>query len=69
MAKGSTGSPIGSGLGVSLPAIQVARAVDRLGPGEYIIRLVKPPHVGDPWEVEIARAETVQRLKVGGRPQ
>lgn len=56
---------------VSPQALSIARAIDRACrlPGRYTITLHLPGHRQDPWEVEIARAEPLQRIAPGRKPQ
>ncbi len=46
--------------GVSLPAVSMARAVDRLPPGDYIIKLVKPIVQMDTWDFEVLHTDLVK---------
>lgn len=54
---------------VSPQALSIARAIDRACrvPGRYTITLLLPGRRQDAWEVEIARAEPLQRMAAGRR--
>jgi hypothetical protein len=47
---------------VSLKSLKIARAIDRLPPGEYNIALVKTTSKGQEWNVQISRV--VQHLNI-----
>lgn len=49
-------------LGVSRRALSIARAIDRLPPGVYLVRVEKPALAALDWPVDIDRVESVQRL-------
>ena len=51
-------------LGVSQRALSLARAIDRLVPGEYYIDIIKPTLETKAWFVEIVKTETVQILNL-----
>lgn len=50
---------------VSERALSLARMVDRLPPGEYVIRLEKTPWRKNEWPIEISREESIPIKKVG----
>jgi hypothetical protein len=45
--------------------VSLARAIDRLPPGEYVIRLVKGELQALPWQAEIARSEPIRTMELG----
>lgn len=52
-------------LGISRKATAIARAIDRLPPGEFELRLEKPECRGDCWHVVIRRpGETVRDMMI-----
>ena len=54
-----------SDLGVSRRALAFARTVDRLPPGEYVVRLEKRTvSDGAGWKVELAQSTTVKVMEL-----
>ena len=49
--------------GVSQPAVSVARTIDRLPPGDYIIKLEKPSARSESWILEIVDTDLVDAIK------
>ena len=49
--------------GVSPPAASMARTIDRLPPGDYMIRLEKPRSNIDRWGLEIYFADMIMGVK------
>lgn len=49
---------------LSQRVIQLARAIDRLSPGEYVVRLVKPDMEAASWRVEIDRLDHIQNMAI-----
>jgi len=45
--------------------VSLAREIDRLPPGEYVIRLSKCDLKTSPWQAEITRSETVRNMEIG----
>lgn len=45
--------------------VSLGRALDRLPPGEYVIRLVKSDVQSAPWRAEIARSEPIRTMDLG----
>lgn len=61
---------MGNNNDVSREALSLARAIDRLPLGEFMVQLVKRHRRDGGWSVEISKSETVRRLGVGhGRKQ
>ncbi|MDH5605355.1 MAG: hypothetical protein OEY93_00550 [Anaerolineae bacterium] len=54
----------GLDVGVSRRALSLARVVDRLPPGEYLIRLKRSPFKTRPWQVEVLRGERLWAREV-----
>jgi hypothetical protein len=50
--------------GVSRRALRMARIVDRLPRGMFVIRLEKPGVRGGEWRVEVMKAERVREVEV-----
>jgi len=53
--------------GVSPPAASMARTVDRLPPGDYIIKLVKPVVQVDTWDFEVLHTDLAVKKEVNTR--
>ena len=53
--------------GVSPPAASMARAVDRLPPGDYIIKLVKPVVQMDTWDFEVLHTNEAIKKEINSR--
>lgn len=51
-------------VGISQRALSLARSVDRLPPGEYLIRLKRSPFKTCPWQVEVLREERLWEREV-----
>ena len=49
--------------GVSQPAASMARTIDRLPPGDYIIKLVKPDTPLPQWVLEILHTDIIHPVK------
>ena len=45
--------------GISLPAVSMARTIDRLPPGDYIIKLEKPSSRVETWTLEILYTDLI----------
>lgn len=52
---------------VSSEAFQVAKALDRLPPGEYIVHLSKQVARDGGWRAKIVRSETVREVGRGNK--
>ena len=53
---------------ISKTALSVARILDRLDPGEYVISLVKPGRRREHfWSVTISRTEKIEQRTLGKR--
>jgi hypothetical protein len=50
---------------LSARVVSLAREIDRLPPGEYVIRLVKCDLKSMPWQAEIVRAESLRVMELG----
>jgi len=44
--------------------VSLAREIDRLPPGEYVIRLTKCELKALPWQAEITRAEPIRTMEI-----
>ena len=53
--------------GVSISAASMARTVDRLPPGDYIIKLVKPVVQMDTWTLEILYTDLAVQKEINSR--
>lgn len=53
--------------GASLRATLLARAIDRLSPGKYSIRVTIDEMDAKDWVIEIERAEPIQKLSLARR--
>ena len=49
---------------LSARVVSLAREIDRLPPGEYVIRLEKGEIRADPWQAEIQRVEAVRVMEL-----
>lgn len=49
---------------LSSRALSLAREIDRLPPGDYSVRLVKPDPGGLSWHAEIIRVETIREMEL-----
>jgi len=49
---------------LSPKVVSVARAIDRLPPGEYSISLIKPTSKHESWQIAIDAVRTVQTMTV-----
>lgn len=56
-----------SGGQVSSKALSIARIIDRLPPGSYIIRVVKPDDKAGSWPVEVMQPVTLQKKEINTR--
>lgn len=50
---------------LSARAVSLAREIDRLPPGDYVIRLVKCEVRAQPWQAEITREQPVRVMELG----
>jgi hypothetical protein len=50
---------------LSARAVSLAREIDRLPPGDYVIRLVKCEIRALPWQAEIMREQPVRVMELG----
>lgn len=48
--------------------IPLARALDRLPPGQYTIALTIPPHKRHPWQATITHNQPIQHLQLPRLP-
>ena len=49
---------------LSQKAVSVARAIDRLPPGRYMVSIIKPNSKHERWEIAIDEISTVQKMTV-----
>lgn len=49
---------------LSQKVVSVARAIDRLPPGRYMVSIIKPGSKHERWEVAIDEINTVQTMTV-----
>lgn len=49
---------------LSQRAIQLARAIDRLSPGRYMVSILLPDVEAVSWKVEIERVEPIQKMVI-----
>jgi len=49
---------------LSARVVSLAREIDRLPPGEYVIRLTKCELKAMPWQAEITRAEPIRTMEI-----
>lgn len=49
---------------LSAKVVSVARAIDRLPPGEYSISIIKPVSKHESWQISIDTVKTVQTMTV-----
>ena len=49
---------------LSQRVISLARVIDRLPPGDYSVRLVKPELDGLSWHAEIIRVEPIREMEL-----
>lgn len=60
----------GNNRDVSRRALSIARVVDRLGPGQFLISLKIPEHSTERWVIEITQPVTVvQRREIYDKPE
>jgi len=52
--------------GISKAAVSVGRIMDRLAPGEYIIKFVKPGYSKDHyWSIDISALNRIDKITIG----
>jgi hypothetical protein len=51
-------------LGVSRRALSLARMIDRLESGKFVITLIKPEGEAERWAVEISQSVTLQKKEL-----
>ena len=49
---------------LSSRAVSVARIVDRLRPGRYILEITKSDIMAADWKIEVIRADVVQKMSL-----
>lgn len=49
---------------LSQRVVSLARRIDRLPPGRYVIELVKPDLKAEAWQASVTRSETIYNLLI-----